>query len=163
MMLFRLRLWFVVVVIVVVMVIVVGVSLVEKPLQECTFQSSYFQVAPIRTHKNCSGSDCVKPRYHSPFQSQSPKFLFHPLDFSCWAVFSSHHSFHVAPGDLISIRRSALLIANEPGVQMGARHYHRSNLLKVHTDDNLAYPFTKALSNRKLTQHVLETVASHPV
>ncbi|GJU19838.1 hypothetical protein Tco_1153180 [Tanacetum coccineum] len=44
-------------------------------------------------------------------------------------------------------KRSALLIANEPGVQMGARHYHRSNLLKVHTDDNLAYPFTKALSN----------------
>ncbi|GJT23584.1 Toll/interleukin-1 receptor domain-containing protein [Tanacetum coccineum] len=27
----------------------------------------------------------------------------------------------------------ALLIANELGVQMGARHYHRSNLLKVHT------------------------------
>ncbi|GJX01262.1 hypothetical protein Tco_0185175 [Tanacetum coccineum] len=34
---------------------------------------------------------------------------------------------------------AALLIANEPGVQMGARHYHRSNLLKVHTCDNLAY------------------------
>ncbi|GKA71049.1 retrotransposon protein, putative, ty1-copia subclass [Tanacetum coccineum] len=46
-----------------------------------------------------------------------------------------------------------LLIANEPGVQMGARYYHRSNLLKVHTDNNLADPFTKALSNRKLTQH----------
>ncbi|GJU46520.1 retrotransposon protein, putative, ty1-copia subclass [Tanacetum coccineum] len=45
----------------------------------------------------------------------------------------------------------ALLIANEPGVQMGARHYHRSNLLKVHTDDNLAYPFTKALPKGKLT------------
>ncbi|GJR22563.1 zinc finger, RING-CH-type containing protein [Tanacetum coccineum] len=48
---------------------------------------------------------------------------------------------------------AALLIANEPGVQMGARHYHRSNLLKVHTDDNLAYPFTKALLKGKLTQH----------
>ncbi|GJU33807.1 retrotransposon protein, putative, ty1-copia subclass [Tanacetum coccineum] len=48
---------------------------------------------------------------------------------------------------------AALLIANEPGVQMGARHYHRSNLLKVHTDDNLAYPFTKALPKGKLTQH----------
>ncbi|GKA97516.1 retrotransposon protein, putative, ty1-copia subclass [Tanacetum coccineum] len=34
---------------------------------------------------------------------------------------------------------AALLIANEPGVQMGARHYHRSNLLKVYTYDNLAY------------------------
>ncbi|GJR54716.1 retrotransposon protein, putative, ty1-copia subclass [Tanacetum coccineum] len=48
---------------------------------------------------------------------------------------------------------AALLIANEPGVQMGAGHYHRSNLLKVHTDDNLAYPFMKALPKGKLTQH----------
>ncbi|GKB92016.1 hypothetical protein Tco_0964288 [Tanacetum coccineum] len=47
----------------------------------------------------------------------------------------------------------ALHFANEPGVQRGARHYHRSNLLKVHTDDNLAYPFTKALPKGKLTQH----------
>ncbi|GKA32419.1 hypothetical protein Tco_0718786, partial [Tanacetum coccineum] len=36
---------------------------------------------------------------------------------------------------------------------MGAGHYHRSNLLKVHTDDNLADPFTKDLSKIKLTQH----------
>nr|GFB63334.1 hypothetical protein [Tanacetum cinerariifolium] len=48
----------------------------------------------------------------------------------------------------------------------GARRYHRSyhyvrecielgeiNLLKVHTDDNLADPFTKALPKGKLTQH----------
>ncbi|GKC07594.1 hypothetical protein Tco_0999204 [Tanacetum coccineum] len=48
---------------------------------------------------------------------------------------------------------AALLIDNEPGVQMGARNYHRSNLLKVHTDDNLAYPFTKDLPKGKLTQH----------
>ncbi|GJR26066.1 hypothetical protein Tco_1102298 [Tanacetum coccineum] len=61
---------------------------------------------------------------------------------------------------------AALLIANEPGVQKGARHYHRRyhyvrecielgeiNLLKVHTDDNLADPFTKALPKGKLTQH----------
>ncbi|GKE57817.1 hypothetical protein Tco_1497002 [Tanacetum coccineum] len=48
---------------------------------------------------------------------------------------------------------AALLIANELGVQMGAKHYHRCNLLKVHTDDNLADPFTKALSKGKLTQH----------
>ncbi|GJS06011.1 retrotransposon protein, putative, ty1-copia subclass [Tanacetum coccineum] len=48
---------------------------------------------------------------------------------------------------------AALLIANEPGVQMGARHYHRRYLLKVHTDDNLAYPFTRALPKGKLTQH----------
>ncbi|GJR78219.1 hypothetical protein Tco_0149004 [Tanacetum coccineum] len=48
----------------------------------------------------------------------------------------------------------------------GARHYHRRyryvrecielgeiNLRKVHTDNNLADPFTKALSKGKLTQH----------
>ncbi|GJT12406.1 retrotransposon protein, putative, ty1-copia subclass [Tanacetum coccineum] len=60
----------------------------------------------------------------------------------------------------------ALHFANEPGVQKGVRHYHRRyhyvrecielgeiKLLKVHTDNNLADPFTKALSNEKLTQH----------
>ncbi|GJS75900.1 retrotransposon protein, putative, ty1-copia subclass [Tanacetum coccineum] len=60
---------------------------------------------------------------------------------------------------------TTLLIANEPGVQRGARHYHKRyhyvrecielgeiNLFKVHTDDNLADPFTKALSKGKLTQ-----------
>ncbi|GKB53946.1 retrotransposon protein, putative, ty1-copia subclass [Tanacetum coccineum] len=60
----------------------------------------------------------------------------------------------------------ALHFANEPGVQRGARHYHRRyhyvresialgeiRFLKVHTDDNLADPFTKALSKGKLTQH----------
>ncbi|GJT51223.1 retrotransposon protein, putative, ty1-copia subclass [Tanacetum coccineum] len=48
---------------------------------------------------------------------------------------------------------TALLIANEPGVQKSARHYHRRYLLKVHTYENLADPFTKALPKRKLTQH----------
>ncbi|GJW80206.1 retrotransposon protein, putative, ty1-copia subclass [Tanacetum coccineum] len=61
---------------------------------------------------------------------------------------------------------AAVHYANEPGVQKGARHYHRRyhyvrecvelgeiKILKVHTDNNLADPFTKALSNRKLTQH----------
>ncbi|GJV52942.1 zinc finger, CCHC-type containing protein [Tanacetum coccineum] len=61
---------------------------------------------------------------------------------------------------------AALLIANEPGVQKGARHYHRRyhyvrecielgeiNLLKVHTYDNLTDPFTKTLPKGKLTQH----------
>ncbi|GJW07825.1 putative RNA-directed DNA polymerase [Tanacetum coccineum] len=60
----------------------------------------------------------------------------------------------------------AVHYANEPGVQRGARHYQRRyhyvrecvelgeiRILKVHTDNNLADPFTKALSNRKLTQH----------
>ncbi|GJS08477.1 retrotransposon protein, putative, ty1-copia subclass [Tanacetum coccineum] len=61
---------------------------------------------------------------------------------------------------------AALLIANEPRVQKGTRHYHRRyhfirecielgeiNLLKVHADDNLADPFTKALPKGKLIQH----------
>ncbi|GKC64227.1 hypothetical protein Tco_1096825 [Tanacetum coccineum] len=61
---------------------------------------------------------------------------------------------------------AALLIANKPGVQKGDRNYHRRyhyvrecielgeiNLLKVHTDNNLADPFTKALPKGKFTQH----------
>ncbi|GJW36015.1 retrotransposon protein, putative, ty1-copia subclass [Tanacetum coccineum] len=61
---------------------------------------------------------------------------------------------------------AALLIANEPGVQRGAKHYHRRyhyvresielgeiKFLKVHTVNNLAYPFMKALPKGKLTQH----------
>ncbi|GJS27094.1 hypothetical protein Tco_0487714 [Tanacetum coccineum] len=61
---------------------------------------------------------------------------------------------------------AALHFANESGVQRGARYYHRRyhyvresialgeiRFLKVHTDDNLADPFTKALSKGKLTQH----------
>ncbi|GJX80287.1 retrotransposon protein, putative, ty1-copia subclass [Tanacetum coccineum] len=61
---------------------------------------------------------------------------------------------------------AALYFAKEPGVQRGARHYHRRyhyvresialgeiRFLKVHTDDNLADPFTKALSKPNLTQH----------
>nr|GEV11905.1 Pol polyprotein [Tanacetum cinerariifolium] len=64
----------------------------------------------------------------------------------------------------------ALLIANEPRVQKGARHYYRRchyvrecielseiNLLKVYTDDNLADPFMKALPKGKLTQHARST------
>ncbi|GJY40305.1 hypothetical protein Tco_0427575 [Tanacetum coccineum] len=60
----------------------------------------------------------------------------------------------------------ALHFANKPGVQKGAKHYHRRyhyvresialgeiRFLKVHTYDNLADPFTKALSKGKLTQH----------
>ncbi|GJU99655.1 retrotransposon protein, putative, ty1-copia subclass [Tanacetum coccineum] len=63
---------------------------------------------------------------------------------------------------------AALLIANEPEVQRGARHYHRKylyvrecieqgeiNLLEVHTDNNLAISFTKALPKGKLTQHAM--------
>nr|GEV51365.1 hypothetical protein [Tanacetum cinerariifolium] len=60
---------------------------------------------------------------------------------------------------------AALHFTNEPRVQRGARHYHRRyhyvrvsiapgeiRFLKVHTDDNLADPFTNALPKGKLTQ-----------
>ncbi|GKB46838.1 hypothetical protein Tco_0897591 [Tanacetum coccineum] len=61
---------------------------------------------------------------------------------------------------------AALHFANEPGVQKGTRHYHRRyhyvcegialgeiRFLKVHTDENLADPFTKALPKGKHTQY----------
>ncbi|GJW45191.1 retrotransposon protein, putative, ty1-copia subclass [Tanacetum coccineum] len=50
---------------------------------------------------------------------------------------------------------AALHFANELGFTDSerSRHYYRSNLLKVHTNNNLADPFTKALSKGKLTQH----------
>ncbi|GJT60827.1 hypothetical protein Tco_1004360 [Tanacetum coccineum] len=61
---------------------------------------------------------------------------------------------------------AVLLISNEPRVQKGAIDYHKRyhyvrecielgdiNLRKVRTADNLADPFTKALSKVKLTQH----------
>nr|GEW58142.1 retrotransposon protein, putative, Ty1-copia subclass [Tanacetum cinerariifolium] len=61
---------------------------------------------------------------------------------------------------------AALHFPNKPGVQKDARQYDKRyhyvrkciklgeiKLLKVHTDDNLAYPFTKALSIGKLTQY----------
>ncbi|GJW18660.1 retrotransposon protein, putative, ty1-copia subclass [Tanacetum coccineum] len=69
---------------------------------------------------------------------------------------------------------AAVHYANEPGVQRGARHYLRKyhyiresialgkiKILKVHTYNNLADPFTKALSNRKLTQHA-RSMGLHP-
>nr|GEZ55652.1 retrotransposon protein, putative, Ty1-copia subclass [Tanacetum cinerariifolium] len=65
---------------------------------------------------------------------------------------------------------AALHFANEPRVQRGARHYHRRyhyvresialgeiRFFNVHTYDNLADPFTKALCNTKLTQHARST------
>lgn len=52
----------------------------------------------------------------------------------------------------------AITIANEPGITRGAKHYRTKvqylreviklrniRLVKVHTDDNLVDPFTKAL------------------
>ncbi|GJU14125.1 hypothetical protein Tco_1136521 [Tanacetum coccineum] len=65
-----------------------------------------------------------------------------------------------------SMQSTTAMSATEPGVQRGAKHYHRRyhyaresialgeiRFFKVHKDDNLADPFTKALSKTKLTQN----------
>ncbi|GJT28499.1 retrotransposon protein, putative, ty1-copia subclass [Tanacetum coccineum] len=63
---------------------------------------------------------------------------------------------------------AALHFANEPGVQRGARHYHRRyhyvhesialgeiKLLKVHTDDNLVDSYSKLYPNGKINSTLL--------
>nr|GFA41918.1 hypothetical protein [Tanacetum cinerariifolium] len=70
------------------------------------------------------------------------------------------------PIKMLCDNSAAFLIANQPEVQRGVRHYHRRydyvrecielskiNLLKVRTDKNLADPFTIDLPKGKLTQH----------
>nr|GEW67764.1 hypothetical protein [Tanacetum cinerariifolium] len=61
---------------------------------------------------------------------------------------------------------AAIIMAKELGIQKGARHFKRKyhyvrkcietgeiDIVKVHTDDNLADPFMKALACPKLTRH----------
>nr|GFB41393.1 hypothetical protein [Tanacetum cinerariifolium] len=61
---------------------------------------------------------------------------------------------------------TAIFMAKEPGIIKEARHFQRKfhyvrecvdtgkiEMVKVHTDDNLADPFTKALAGPKLTRH----------
>nr|GEX35059.1 hypothetical protein [Tanacetum cinerariifolium] len=61
---------------------------------------------------------------------------------------------------------AAIIMAKESGIQKGAKHFKRKyhyvrecietgkiDIVKVHTDDNLADPFTKALAGPKLTRH----------
>nr|GFC95430.1 putative Gag-Pol polyprotein [Tanacetum cinerariifolium] len=61
---------------------------------------------------------------------------------------------------------AAISMAKEPGIMKGARHFQRKfhyvrecvdtgeiEMVKVHTDDTLADPFTKALAGHKLTRH----------
>ncbi|GJW08634.1 putative RNA-directed DNA polymerase [Tanacetum coccineum] len=69
------------------------------------------------------------------------------------------------PNNMYCDNSAAIIFANEPGVMKGARHFLRRyhyvreqvesreiKLLKVHTDDNLADPFTKALPRGKVTE-----------
>nr|GFB03379.1 hypothetical protein [Tanacetum cinerariifolium] len=61
---------------------------------------------------------------------------------------------------------AVIIFANEPGIMKGARHFLRRyhyvreqvktgeiKLIKVHTDDNLADPFTKALPRGMIIDH----------
>nr|GEX68298.1 hypothetical protein [Tanacetum cinerariifolium] len=61
---------------------------------------------------------------------------------------------------------AAIIMAKESGIQKGDRHFKRKyyyvrecietgeiDIVKVHTDDNLVDPFTKALAGPKLTRH----------
>ncbi len=70
------------------------------------------------------------------------------------------------PMNMYCDNSGAIIIANEPGVQKGAKHYQRKvhyireiiqmgeiNLLKVHTDENVADPFTKPMSCTKHLEH----------
>ncbi|GJS19765.1 retrotransposon protein, putative, ty1-copia subclass [Tanacetum coccineum] len=69
---------------------------------------------------------------------------------------------------------TAIIMAKESGIQKGVRHFKRKyhyvrecietgkiDIVKVHTDDNLADPFTKALAGPKLTGHA-RSMGLHP-
>nr|GEX19469.1 retrovirus-related Pol polyprotein from transposon TNT 1-94 [Tanacetum cinerariifolium] len=69
---------------------------------------------------------------------------------------------------------AAVIMSNESGIQKGAKHFERKyhyvcdcietgkiDIVKVHTDDNLADPFTKALAGPKLTRHA-RSMGLHP-
>nr|GEX61410.1 serine/arginine repetitive matrix protein 1 isoform X1 [Tanacetum cinerariifolium] len=69
---------------------------------------------------------------------------------------------------------AAIIMAKESGIHKGARHFKRKyhyvhkcietskiDIVKVHTYDNLAYPFTKALAGTKLTRHA-RSMGLHP-
>nr|GFB54277.1 hypothetical protein [Tanacetum cinerariifolium] len=68
--------------------------------------------------------------------------------------------------DMYCYNTGAIDIANESGITKGARHFHAKvhylreviefgdiKLKKVHTDDNLADPFSKALAFSKHSEH----------
>ncbi|GJT02384.1 retrotransposon protein, putative, ty1-copia subclass [Tanacetum coccineum] len=70
------------------------------------------------------------------------------------------------PMDMYCDNTGAITIADEPGVQKGAKHFRRKyhfireviqegdiRILKVHTDNNLADPFTKPMPCAKHVEH----------
>nr|GEZ05563.1 hypothetical protein [Tanacetum cinerariifolium] len=71
-------------------------------------------------------------------------------------------------------KSAAIIMAKESGIQKGTKHFKRKyhyvhecietgeiDIVKVHTDDNLADPFTKALAGPKLTRHA-RSMGLHP-
>nr|GEX09588.1 hypothetical protein [Tanacetum cinerariifolium] len=69
---------------------------------------------------------------------------------------------------------AAIIMAKESRIQKGTRHFKRKyhyvhecieiseiDIVKVHTDDNLADPFTKALAGPKLNRHA-RSMGLHP-
>ncbi|GJV71668.1 retrotransposon protein, putative, ty1-copia subclass [Tanacetum coccineum] len=72
------------------------------------------------------------------------------------------------PMEMYCDNYDVVIIDNEPGVQRGAKHYRRKvhcirevieegdlNLLKVHIDDNIVDPLTKALPCTKNVNHLM--------
>ncbi|GKD46650.1 hypothetical protein Tco_1271295 [Tanacetum coccineum] len=73
------------------------------------------------------------------------------------------------PIDMICDNEPAIAIATDPGILKGAKHFQRKYhyireviqereivLKKVHTDDNVADPFTKPMSFNKHFEHAME-------
>ncbi|GKF00179.1 retrotransposon protein, putative, ty1-copia subclass [Tanacetum coccineum] len=128
----------------------------KHPIKVCKLQRSIYGL------KQASKS------WNTRFDEEIKKFGFDQnLDEPCvyQKASGSNVTFLILYVDDIIIM-AAVHYANEPGIQRDARHYHRRyhyvrecvelgeiRILKVHTYNNLADPFTKALSNRKLTQH----------
>ncbi|GJY54565.1 retrotransposon protein, putative, ty1-copia subclass [Tanacetum coccineum] len=78
------------------------------------------------------------------------------------------------PMEMLCDNAPAIAIANDPRIIRGARHYQRKYhyvreviqageivLKKVHTDDNLAYPFTKPMSYNKHFEHAMGIGVCH--
>nr|GEX20293.1 hypothetical protein [Tanacetum cinerariifolium] len=72
------------------------------------------------------------------------------------------------PMDMLCDNEHALAIVNDPGILKGARHFQRKYhyihdviqedeiiLKKVHTDDNVADPFTKPMPLTKHFEHAM--------
>ncbi|GKG37583.1 hypothetical protein Tco_0456806, partial [Tanacetum coccineum] len=61
------------------------------------FNLLLFSGHQFRTHQGQLMETIVVCLNVISFQSQSPKLLLHPLDFSWWAVFRSHHRLEFSP------------------------------------------------------------------